>query len=149
MTRIAFAALTLAFLASPAAAEMIDGNRIVVIDGNTVGIPCASSAPGCSEIISFVDIDAPETFRPNCDEALRAGFKAKARLALLLRGKQIWIERTSQKDPYRRILGVLRIGGPNGVNAGMELVREELALPYKPGAKAKEERRRNWCGGRP
>lgn len=89
-----------------------------------------------------------ETFHPDCDEGLKAGLKAKARLAQLTRDKQIWIERTSRKDPYRRTLGALRIGGPNGVNARMELMREELALPYKPGADAKEERRLYWCGPR-
>jgi len=58
----------------------------------------------------------------------------------LIRGKPIWIERSGRRDVYRRTLAALRIGGPNGVNAGMELVREELALPYKRGAAAKEDR---------
>ena len=58
----------------------------------------------------------------------------------LIRGKPIWIERSGRRDVYRRTLAALRIGGPNGVNAGMELVREELVLPYKRGAAAKEDR---------
>ena len=41
-------------------------------------------------------------------------------------------------------MDALRIGGPNGVNAGTELVREELALPCKPGL---QRGRIGGCGG--
>lgn len=138
--------LALAATSLPARAEFVDGNRITIIDGDTVALPCSSPGPGCSERIRLLDIDAPETWQPDCDEGLKAGLKAKARLADLIRGKPIWIERSGRKDVYRRTLASLRIGGPAGVNAGMELIREELALPYKPGADAKEERRLWWCG---
>lgn len=105
MKSAAFVALVLAFVNRPASAETIDGNRIIVLDGDTVALPCSSPAPGCAEQVRFVDIDAPETFHPDCDEDLKAGLKAKARLAQLIRGKPIWIERTSQKAPYRCTLG--------------------------------------------
>ena len=75
-----------------------------------------------------------------------SAMKARARLAQIIRGPPIWIERSGRRDVYRRTLAALRIGGPNGINAGMELVREELALPNKPGAAAKEDRRISWCG---
>ena len=130
----------------PARAEMVNGDKIVVIDGDTVALPCILPGRGCAERIRFTDIDAPEIFHPDCDEGLKAGLKAKERLIALIRGKQIWIERSGRTDPYRRTLAALRIGGASGTNAGLELVREELALPYKPGAVAKEDRRIWWCG---
>jgi len=69
-------ALILMALALPASAETVDGSRIIVLDGDTVALPCSSPAPGCAEKIRFVDIDAPETFHPDCDEGLQAGLKA-------------------------------------------------------------------------
>jgi hypothetical protein len=49
------------WLALPASAETIDGNRIVVIDGDTVALPCTKPEPGCAERVRLVDIDAPAT----------------------------------------------------------------------------------------
>jgi hypothetical protein len=37
-------------------------------------------------------------------------------------------------------------GGDASRTASVEFVREELALPWKPGADANEERRLWWCG---
>ena len=141
-------ALIFCLIATHAAAEMVDGNRIIIIDGDTVALPCNAPSPGCAEKIRFLDIDAPETFHPDCDEGLKAGLRAKARLAELLRGKSVWVERGGRRDTYRRTLAALRIGGRDGVNAGLELVREGFALRWKPGREAKEERQRYWCGPR-
>ena len=50
-------------LTSPASAttyEAVDGNRIIVLDGDTVALPCKTPGPGCSERIRLLDIDAPE-----------------------------------------------------------------------------------------
>ena len=80
-------ALILMAIALPAWAETVDGNRIIVLDGDTVALPCATPFAGCAEKVRFVDIDAPETLHPDCDEGLKAGLKAKARLAQLIRGK--------------------------------------------------------------
>ncbi|MDT3377356.1 hypothetical protein FZC33_00495 [Labrys sp. KNU-23] len=54
-------------LTSPASAttyEAVDGNRIIVLDGDTVALPCKTPGPGCSERIRLLDIDAPEVFIP-------------------------------------------------------------------------------------
>ena len=83
-----------AIAVSPSArAEVIDGNRIVIIDGDTVALPCAVPARGCAEKIRFLDIDAPESFRPHCDHERAVGLQAKARVAELLRGATVYIER--------------------------------------------------------
>ncbi|WP_181161177.1 thermonuclease family protein [Labrys okinawensis] len=128
--------------------QPIDGSRIIVLDGDTVALPCVFPRPGCSERIRLLDIDAPEIFHPDCEEGLKWGLKAKARLAQLLRGKTVYIERDPKprKDPYGRTLASLRIGSPSGPNAGMQLLREDLAVPYKTGAVAHEEKRLYWCG---
>ena len=51
-------ALILIVIAVPASAETIDGNRIIVLDGDTVALPCATPSAGCAEMVRFVDIDA-------------------------------------------------------------------------------------------
>jgi endonuclease YncB( thermonuclease family) len=58
-------------------AETIDGDRIIIVDGDTVALPCEVPAQGCAEKIRFVDIDAPESFQPHCDAGLDAGLKRK------------------------------------------------------------------------
>jgi endonuclease YncB( thermonuclease family) len=90
-----------------ASAEVIDGNRIVIIDGDTVALPCAVPARGCAEKIRFVDIDAPESFRPHCENERVVGLEAKARVAELLRGAAVYVERSGRKDRYRRTLANL------------------------------------------
>jgi len=64
----------------------------------------------------------------------------------LIRGKVVYVERDARRDLYRRTLGSLRIGSPSGLNAGMQLVREDLARPWKAGRAVREERRLYWCG---
>ncbi|WP_082980152.1 thermonuclease family protein [Labrys sp. WJW] len=149
LTVLAAAMLVLVWGGATAATyQPIDGSRIIVLDGDTVALPCASPRPGCSERIRLKDIDTPEVFHPDCEEGLKWGLKAKARLAQLLRGKTVYIERDPKprKDLYGRTLASLRIGSPSGLNAGMQLVREDLAVPYKTGAVAHEEKRLYWCG---
>lgn len=75
-----------------------------------------------------------------------SGLATKARLVALIRGKATWIEHSGQRDVHGRTLAALRVGGPSGVSVGMKLEREGLALPWKPGADAKEKRRLYWCG---
>ena len=67
------AILTFMTFALPAWAETVDGNRITVLDGDTVALPRAKQFAGCAEKISFVDIDAPETCHPDCDEGMKPG----------------------------------------------------------------------------
>lgn len=121
---------------------MIDGNRIVIIDGDTVALPCGVPARGCAEKIRFLDIDAPESIRPHCDHE-RAGLQAKARAAELLYGATVYIERSGRKSRYRRTLANLSTADGGGWRV---LVREGLAVPYKPGKGPKAARIAHWCG---
>ena len=131
-------------LASPSAmAETLDGNRIVVIDGDTIGLPCAKPEAGCSERIRFIDIDAPESWRSHCEDEHKAGLEAKARVAALIRGQQVEVHRSGRQDRYRRTLANVSV--PAG-DVGAILLREGLARPYKPGRQAHWDRVTWWCG---
>ncbi len=133
---IARTLLAAALLAvTPAAAETISGSRIVIIDGDTVALPGG-------ERLRLLDIDAPESFRSSCEDELVAGLKAKERLAQLLRGQDVTIERNG-RDRFKRTLG--RLFTEDG-DIGEILLTERLALPYVPGRKA--DRDAHWCGGR-
>lgn len=121
-------------VATAAAAETIPGSRIVIIDGDTVALPGG-------ERLRLLDIDAPESFRSSCEAELVAGLKAKERLAQLLRGQDVTIER-SGRDRFKRTLG--RLFTEDG-DIGEILLTERLALPYVPRRKA--ERDAHWCGG--
>lgn len=134
--------------AQPAHAETIDGNRIIVIDGDTVALPCAVPARGCSEKIRLYAIDAPESYRARCDAEEIQGLEAKQRLAELLRGQPVTIKRGEpgtgrMRDPYRRTLGALVT--PAGDVATI-MLDEGLVLPWKPGRAAKQARLQTWCG---
>jgi len=148
MARIALAAAILALLAATAAAETVDGNRIIVLDGDTVALPCARPARGCAEKLRLYAIDAPESFRPRCDAEEIAWLEAKARLAELLRGQAVDVRRGEpgtgrQHDVYGRTLGALVT--PAGDVATL-LLREDLVLPWHPGHAAHQARLRTWCG---
>lgn len=138
-----FIFLALVLSATPAKAEVIDGNRIVIIDGDTVALPCAVPARGCAEKIRFIDIDAPETFRPNCENERAVGLQAKARVAELLRGATVYVERSGRKDRYGRTLANLTTADGD---VGAVLMKEGLAVPYRPGKVAKAGRIAHWCG---
>ena len=128
------AVLALLLAALPAASETFDGRRAVIIDGDTIALG--------SERVRILNIDAPESFRSHCERELRAGLKAKERLAALVRSGAIEVERHGQ-DRYRRTLARITVSGRD---VGEVLVREGLALPWRDGAEAKEERTRHWCG---
>ncbi|MBN9018701.1 MAG: thermonuclease family protein [Rhizobiales bacterium] len=140
-TRLA-AALVAAALPLAAHAEAIDGDWIVIIDGDTVALPCAAPSKGCAEKIRFIDIDAPETFRPHCENERRVGLEAKARVAVLLRGATVYVERSGRQDRYGRTLANLTTAEGD---LGEALLREGMAMPYRPGAEAKAERIAHWC----
>lgn len=123
---------------SAAIAEAIDGRRIVIIDGDTVALPGG-------ERIRLQAIDTPESNRPSCEAELVAALKAKERLAELLRVSDVKIERCDIHgdrcdDGRGRTLANLRTAAGD---VGQVLIREGLALPYKPGAKA--QRTAHWC----
>lgn len=141
-------AIALALLSIPARAETIDGDRIVIIDGDTVALPCDPAKGiyrGCSEHIRLVDIDAPETFRPRCEAERPAGLAAKARVAELLHGHMVTVTRTG-RDRYGRTLACV---SADGIEIGADLIARGLALPYTPGRAAWADRCRHWCPGAP
>jgi Micrococcal nuclease (thermonuclease) homologs len=124
--------------AAPAAAETVNGDRVYVIDGDTVAVQ------GKRQRIRLLDIDAPETYQPRCERERLLGLKAKARLVDLLRGRKVVIERRGI-DTYGRALAHLKV---NGKDIGRVLLREGHAVAWRPGRKAWDDRRRHWCGGR-
>jgi micrococcal nuclease len=136
--------LALVVAAPPAAlAETVSGDRIVIIDGDTIALPCAVPARGCAEKVRLIGIDSPESRRPRCENELRLGLAAKQRLAKLLRGHSVEIDRSGRKDRYRRTLADLAV---DGVDVGTALIAEGHALAYRPGPDAKLARLRLWCG---
>ena len=72
--------LALAF-ALPASAEIFDGRRAVIIDGDTIALG--------DERVRLLNIDAPESFRSRCERELVMGLKAKERLAALARSGRL------------------------------------------------------------
>ena len=78
-TIVAAAVLT----SSPARSETIAGDRIVIIDGDTVALPPIGGGRG--ERIRLLDIDAPETHRPRCAVEQLAARAAADKLAHLRR----------------------------------------------------------------
>lgn len=123
-----------------AKAEAVDGNRIVIIDGDTVGLPGG-------ERVRILNIDAPETRGARCEAELVAGLKAKERLAELLRGRPIEVTRCEASgrcaDRYGRTLARLSAGGRD---LGEVLVAEGRALPWATGPAARQSRVAYWCG---
>lgn len=133
---------------SQARAETIDGDRIAIIDGDTVALPCDPTRgiyPGCSERVRLEGIDAPESYRPRCEAERAPALAAKARLAELLRGKAVTITRVG-RDRYGRTLGHLAAGD---IEVEAALLAERLVLPYAPGRAAWADRCRHWCPGAP
>lgn len=122
--------------------EAVDGDRIVVIDGDTVALP-----GNPAERIRIYNIDAPETRNAHCEAELTAGLKAKERLAQLLRGGPVTVDRCEPSgrctDFYGRTLARLSAGGRD---LGGVLVSEGRALPWSTGAAARAARTAYWCG---
>tara|TARA_R110002073_G_scaffold76548_1_gene185815 strand:+ start:1468 stop:1827 length:360 start_codon:yes stop_codon:yes gene_type:complete len=99
-----------------------------VIDGDTVQIG--------EERIRLIDIDTPELRGADCDAERLLGQRAAERLAALLQGRDIVIERTGT-DVYGRTLARLRV---DGRDAGALLVAEGYAVEWSG-------RRHDWCAG--
>jgi endonuclease YncB( thermonuclease family) len=119
--------------------ETVDGASIIIIDGDTVGLPSR-------ERIRILEIDTPETFDSRCENELILGLKAKERLAQLLRAGPVTIER-HDRDRFHRTLAYLRLA--DGRRVGDILMAEGIALRYLPGKAAREERLARWCGSSP
>lgn len=128
--------------ATPARSETLDARRIYVIDGDTVRLPAKGSAP--AETVRLWNIDAPETARAQCEAEAALGFRAKQRLASLLREGPVTLARCEPakpgraprcQDQYGRTLAALSV---NGRDAGQTLIAEGLATSWP--------HRRDWCG---
>lgn len=129
--------------------ETVDGDRIVVIDGDTVALPCDPARgiyPGCSERIRLVGIDAPEVgSHARCPAEATAGLDAKATLAGLIRRRLVEVTRTGV-DRYRRTLARLTV---DGTDVDTAMLAAGTALSYRPGRAAWADRCRHWCPGAP
>ncbi len=145
---VVLAALLLAISALYAAAraETIHGDRITIIDGDTVALPCDPARgiyPGCAERLRLVGSDAPETRAPRCEAERVAGLAARAALAGLIRSRAVTITRTG-RDKYGRTLAHLTV---DGRDLDAALIAAGAALPYRPGRAAWADRCRHWCPG--
>lgn len=129
----------LAALLLTAASAATAASGVVIVDGDTIAVG--------HERIRILSIDTPETFHSRCENELMLGLKAKERLRELLDRGDIRIERDGQ-DRYRRTLAKVFVWTRDGqkIDVGETLIREGHALPYRPGAEAKLERLKVWCG---
>lgn len=131
-----------------ARAETVDGNRIVIIDGDTAALPCPGDEPCRQERIRILNIDAPETRGARCEAERALGYAAKAELARLLRGQRVRVDRCEPdtgrcEDRYRRTLA--RLSTKAG-DVGAALIATGHALPWAAGPAAKTRRQQHWCG---
>ena len=128
--------LVLSVLARPAYAgpEILDGRDAVILDGDTIAFG--------SERIRIVGIEAPGISEPHCAREEIFALRSRQRLAELVRSGPVRIERTGQ-DELGRTLARLFIS--DGRNVADILVAEDLALPWREGAEARETRERHWC----
>lgn len=126
-----FGAAGLLMLVAAAAAEPVAVAR--VIDGDTLELTSG-------ERIRILDVDTPELGGARCNREFALAMRAKERLEkLLASGLPVAISRQGH-DRYRRALAALTIGGEQ---VGAVLIREGLALPYRPGQS--RERPGPWC----
>jgi endonuclease YncB( thermonuclease family) len=127
--------ICLAFAAVlPARADEAAPSVPVALDGNTAVVG--------TERIRLANSVAPEMIEPHCMPELRAGLKARNRLAELLRSGPVLIKR-SGADRFGRTLARLTVGGRD---VGALLIQEGLALPWQEGAASREAQTRYWCG---
>jgi endonuclease YncB( thermonuclease family) len=137
--RSALLALAILLAAAPAEAETISGDRIHVIDGDTVVLPPIGGARG--EHVRLVGIDAPELSHPRCATETIAAREATAKLRQLLAGQPVTVERHGL-DRYGRTLA--RLTTPAG-DVEDAMLAAGLALPYEPGREAWARRADYWC----
>lgn len=127
-------ALALLAMITAAHAEPVPAASIRVIDGDSLAIG--------PRVMRLLDIDAPEATRPRCLAERMLAAKAKARVRELLRGV-VEIHRSGRRDYYRRDLVRVTV---DGEDLGSILLREGLAIEYRPGGEARAARAEHWCG---
>jgi endonuclease YncB( thermonuclease family) len=130
--------LTLAFAlaahAAGAASSMVAEGPVIIVDGDTLKINGIT--------IRLLDIDTPETYKPNCENELVHGLEAKARLRQLIDSAQEIEYTWNGIDRYGRTLAWVYA---DGVDVGDKLLDEGLALKYSGGWDAKVDRIHHWC----
>lgn len=122
--------------------ELVQG-PIRVIDGDTVEL-------SSGERVRIYNIDAPETHKPRCPHEETIGQGSASFLGKMLDAGGVMISRCEVgtgrcKDRYGRTLATLSTR--NVPDVGSVLIRKGLALPWKAGKAAHDERARHWCGG--
>lgn len=145
---IATGAAIIAASITLARAETIDGDRIVIIDGDTIALPCPGLGWCKQERVRILNIDAPETRNAVCEAEGIAGLAAKEALRRLLKGQPVEVTRCEPdtgrcSDRYRRTLA--RLATASG-DIGQALIASGHALPWAPGPQAKFARQQHWCG---
>ncbi len=125
--------LALALATASAHAEIVEGEQLRVVDGDTVELS--------GERIRLLEPDAPEISKPRCTNELALGLQASARLRKLLAGP-VEIVRAGRSDRYGRTLASLVSGQGNVADI---LIAEQLAVPYRPGPDAYRQRAEHWC----
>ncbi|MFT0861677.1 thermonuclease family protein [Ancylobacter sp. G4_0304] len=145
MSRLPYATLLIAALLVSGPA----GAGIYVTDGDTIIVD--------REHIRVVGIDAPETRGSRCDDELRRGLEAKARVIELLTAacgplpaasaSCITMQRQPKLDRYGRTLARILV---DGRDLGERLIGEGLVRPYIC-PKGRCAARKPWCmsGDRP
>lgn len=108
--------------------------QVRVLDGDTVEIRGAR--------MRLLDIDTPEIFHPRCARESDIGAAAKVRLSQLLAAGPLDVADSGRRDDYGRSLVRIRVAGQD---VGQVLLREGLAVIWRPGPDAWEARRRHWC----
>ena len=126
------------FALSMLAVGLARAANVVIIDGDTLSIDGTR--------IRIVEIDTPETYRSRCENELVLGLKAKERLRQLVDSGPVHYEPTGI-DRFGRTLARVYVDLDDGpLNVGEQLMREQFALPYKPGGADKLRRLQVWCG---
>jgi micrococcal nuclease len=128
-------ALAVGSLVSGPLSDFADASvgRFRVIDGDTVVIE--------RTVVRMEGIDTPETWQWRCTAELTLGLKAKARLEVLLNGRDVTFV-GGRRDRWGRTLGTVYA---DGEDVAERLIAEGLAIRWKAGPKAKAERLAIWC----
>ncbi|RPI47205.1 MAG: thermonuclease family protein [Hyphomicrobiaceae bacterium] len=126
-------ALAIGSLVSGPLSDFADAAAVRVIDGDTVVIE--------RTVVRLEGIDTPETWRWRCSAEQVLGLKAKARLEVLLDGRDVTFV-GGRRDRWGRTLGTVYA---DGEDVAERLIAEGLAIRWKSGPKAKAERLAIWC----
>ena len=110
--------------------------QIYVYDGDTIKID--------GQRMRLLDVDTPEISKPRCSYEEKVGYEARDSLRELVgQAGTVEIIDSGTNDKYGRNLIHVEV---DGRDAGRILLNEGLALRYRGGSAAWNERKRHWCG---